>query len=120
MAIVSLLVGTLLTMTFFVASGPLLWVTSTLAIIGSGVQAKSHLEAIRHVRALTDVRVWSPTAAHREAFAAEAACTASWLSGGVGAGRWSRNPTSRITRSSIQPKPTSAAGGRRQVGLGLK
>mgnify|MGYP003333178946 CR=1 FL=1 len=34
-AIVSLLVGTLLTMTFFVASGPLLWVTSTLAIIAA-------------------------------------------------------------------------------------
>lgn len=45
---------------------------STLAIIGSGVQAKSHLDAIRHVRALTAVRVWSPTAAHRDAFAAEA------------------------------------------------
>ena len=43
----------------------------SLAIIGSGVQARSHLEAIRHVRALTDVRVWSPTAQHREAFAAE-------------------------------------------------
>jgi ornithine cyclodeaminase/alanine dehydrogenase-like protein (mu-crystallin family) len=44
---------------------------SSLAIIGSGVQARSHLEAIRHVRALSDVRVWSPTAHHREAFAAE-------------------------------------------------
>ena len=31
-----------------------------LAIIGSGVQARSHLEAIRHVRDLADVRVWSP------------------------------------------------------------
>jgi ornithine cyclodeaminase/alanine dehydrogenase-like protein (mu-crystallin family) len=44
---------------------------SSLAIIGSGVQARSHLEAIRHVRALSEVRVWSPTAHHREAFAAE-------------------------------------------------
>ena len=44
---------------------------SSLAIIGSGVQARSHLEAIRHVRALSDVRVWSPTVHHREAFAAE-------------------------------------------------
>ena len=43
-----------------------------LAILGSGVQAKSHLEAIRLVRALTEVRVWSPTAAHREAFARDA------------------------------------------------
>lgn len=44
---------------------------SVLAIIGSGVQARSHLEAIRHVRDLTEVRVWSPTAANRESFARE-------------------------------------------------
>ena len=43
---------------------------SVLALIGSGVQARSHLEAIGHVRALSDIRVWSPSAAHREAFAA--------------------------------------------------
>lgn len=42
-----------------------------LALIGSGVQARSHLEAIRHIARLTDVRVWSPNAAHREAFAVE-------------------------------------------------
>lgn len=45
---------------------------ASLAILGSGVQARSHLDAIRHVRSLTDVRVWSPTAAHRESFAREA------------------------------------------------
>ena len=32
----------------------------TLAIIGSGVQARSHLESMRIVRQFTDVRVWSP------------------------------------------------------------
>lgn len=42
---------------------------TSLAILGSGVQAHSHLEAIRHVRSLDDVRVWSPTAAKREQFA---------------------------------------------------
>ena len=41
---------------------------STLAIIGSGVQARSHLEAIACVRRLSDVRVWSPTESHRAAF----------------------------------------------------
>jgi len=46
---------------------------STLGIIGSGVQARSHLEAIRCVRTLKDVRVWSPTRAHAETFAADAA-----------------------------------------------
>jgi ornithine cyclodeaminase len=45
---------------------------SVLAILGTGVQARSHLEAIRHVRALGDVRVWSPNAGSRERFAAEA------------------------------------------------
>lgn len=44
-----------------------------LAIIGSGVQARSHLEAIRHVRPLADVRVWSPNAARSETFAQAAA-----------------------------------------------
>lgn len=34
--------------------------SSVLAIIGSGVQAHSHLEALRLVRPFTEVRVWSP------------------------------------------------------------
>src|SRR6266850_7939171 len=33
---------------------------SVLAILGSGVQAKSHLAALRHIRAFKEVRVWSP------------------------------------------------------------
>jgi ornithine cyclodeaminase len=44
-----------------------------LALIGSGVQARSHLEAIGRVRLLRDVRVWSPTAERREAFAVDMA-----------------------------------------------
>jgi ornithine cyclodeaminase len=43
----------------------------TLAVLGSGVQARSHLEAIRHVRDLGDVRVWSPSVDNREAYARE-------------------------------------------------
>jgi alanine dehydrogenase len=39
-----------------------------LAILGSGVQARSHLVAFNRVRPLTDVRVWSPTERHRQAF----------------------------------------------------
>jgi ornithine cyclodeaminase len=42
-----------------------------LALLGSGVQARSHLEAIAVVRRLKEVRVWSPTAANRERFARE-------------------------------------------------
>jgi ornithine cyclodeaminase/alanine dehydrogenase-like protein (mu-crystallin family) len=33
---------------------------SVLAILGSGVQAHSHLEALRLVRSFSEVRVWSP------------------------------------------------------------
>ena len=44
---------------------------TTLAIIGSGVQARSHLEALGCVRTLRDVRVWSPSAEHRERFVAD-------------------------------------------------
>lgn len=41
--------------------------SSVLAILGSGVQARSHLQALRLVRSLRDVRVWSPRGA--QAFA---------------------------------------------------
>jgi alanine dehydrogenase len=43
----------------------------TLAILGSGVQARSHLEAVVCVRRLTEVRVWSPDEGRRTAFARE-------------------------------------------------
>ena len=42
---------------------------SVLAIIGSGVQARSHLEALKLVREFREVRVWSPNRA--PAFARE-------------------------------------------------
>jgi len=42
-----------------------------LGILGSGVQAASHLEALRCMRQFREVRVWSPTREHRERFAAE-------------------------------------------------
>jgi thiomorpholine-carboxylate dehydrogenase len=42
-----------------------------LAILGSGVQARSHVEALRLVRHFEEVRVWSPTREHAEQFAKE-------------------------------------------------
>jgi alanine dehydrogenase len=39
---------------------------ASLAIIGSGVQARSHLEAISRVRDIREVRVWSRKRAHVE------------------------------------------------------
>ncbi|MBA3271799.1 MAG: ornithine cyclodeaminase family protein [Acidobacteria bacterium] len=44
---------------------------ATLAIIGSGVQARSHLEAFAEVRTLREVRVWSPRPRSRERFVEE-------------------------------------------------
>jgi len=40
-----------------------------LAILGSGVQAHSHAEALRLVRQFEEIRVWSPTRDHAEQFA---------------------------------------------------
>jgi ornithine cyclodeaminase/alanine dehydrogenase-like protein (mu-crystallin family) len=42
-----------------------------LAILGSGVQAHSHVEALQLVRNFEEIRVWSPTPAHAERFAQE-------------------------------------------------
>ena len=43
----------------------------TLGILGSGVQARSHLEAFRHVTAFSDVRIWSRTQANADRLARE-------------------------------------------------
>ncbi len=43
-----------------------------LAVLGAGVQARSHLEAMALVRRLRRIRVWSRTAAHARRLAAEA------------------------------------------------
>ena len=42
-----------------------------LAILGSGVQARSHLQALRLVGDFPEVRVWSQTPAHAQEFAKE-------------------------------------------------
>jgi thiomorpholine-carboxylate dehydrogenase len=42
-----------------------------LGILGSGVQARSHLEALRLVRQFEEIRVWSPTREHAKQFAKE-------------------------------------------------
>jgi ornithine cyclodeaminase/alanine dehydrogenase-like protein (mu-crystallin family) len=42
-----------------------------LAILGSGVQARSHAEALKLVRNFEEIRVWSPTSEHAKQFAEE-------------------------------------------------
>lgn len=44
---------------------------STIGILGSGGMARTHLEAMSHVRTITDVRVYSPTQANLKKFVDE-------------------------------------------------
>jgi thiomorpholine-carboxylate dehydrogenase len=46
-------------------------VSRVLALLGSGVQAEAHLEALSRVRHFDEVRVWSRTPEHAERFARE-------------------------------------------------
>jgi len=46
--------------------------SKSLAIIGTGVQARSHLEALAQVHQLRQITVWSPNQERREQFVAEA------------------------------------------------
>jgi thiomorpholine-carboxylate dehydrogenase len=48
----------------------------TLAVLGSGVQARAHVRALALVRRFDEVRVWSRDAQHAEAFAEEIGATA--------------------------------------------
>jgi ornithine cyclodeaminase/alanine dehydrogenase-like protein (mu-crystallin family) len=45
--------------------------SKVLAILGSGVQARSHFEALRLVRNFEEIRVWSQTKSHADDFAEE-------------------------------------------------
>ena len=45
--------------------------SKTLAILGSGVQARSHFDALSLVRKFEEIRVWSQTKANAEKFAQE-------------------------------------------------
>ena len=47
-----------------------------LAILGSGVQARSHFEALQLVRHFEEIRLWSPTREHAQRFAEEIGATA--------------------------------------------
>src|SRR4029077_13648499 len=43
--------------------------TKVPTILGSGVQARSHIEALRLVRQFEKIQVWSPNKSHAETFA---------------------------------------------------
>src|SRR5437773_2253558 len=50
--------------------------SKVLAILGSGVQARSHVEALLLVRQFEEIRVWGPTTEHAKRFAQEIGATA--------------------------------------------
>jgi thiomorpholine-carboxylate dehydrogenase len=67
-----------------------------LAILGSGVQAHSHVEALRLVRDFTEVRVWGRTPAHAQRFADE-----------IG-GRQAHSPAEAVKDADVVVTATSA------------
>jgi alanine dehydrogenase len=80
---------------------------ASLAIIGSGVQARSHFEALSRVHRLKQVTIWSPNKAHRESLAAE---LAGRNQNGTGLGpEWDRSrtgvgPESDRNRTGVGPE----------------
>jgi thiomorpholine-carboxylate dehydrogenase len=58
--------------------------SKVLAILGSGVQARSHFDALRLVRKFEEVRVWSRTRSNAEEFAAEIGAKATSAEEAVG------------------------------------
>jgi ornithine cyclodeaminase/alanine dehydrogenase-like protein (mu-crystallin family) len=53
-----------------------------LAVLGSGVQARAHVEALAHVAEFAEIRVWSRTPEHARRFAREHGAIANGGSGG--------------------------------------
>jgi thiomorpholine-carboxylate dehydrogenase len=47
-----------------------------LAVLGSGVQARAHIAALRTVRPIEEIRIWSRTTEHAERLAADVGATA--------------------------------------------
>jgi thiomorpholine-carboxylate dehydrogenase len=57
--------------------------SKSLAILGSGVQARAHARALALVREFNDIRVWSRDSRHARAFAFEIGATATSAEGAV-------------------------------------
>jgi ornithine cyclodeaminase len=82
----------------------------SLAIIGSGVQARSHLEALSRVHTLRQVTVWSPNKLRRDAFVEEAKTATASESARSQLGAGSESARSQLGASSEQARsPTITA-----------
>jgi ornithine cyclodeaminase/alanine dehydrogenase-like protein (mu-crystallin family) len=93
--------------------------SSSLAIIGTGVQARSHLEALSRVHQLRQVTVWSPNKLHRDQFVAEAK-TAMGTDPGRTRDRPGTDPTptSSVSRAGRDQVESRSRSGREQVATG--
>jgi ornithine cyclodeaminase len=83
---------------------------ASLAIIGSGVQARSHLEALSRIHTLRQVTVWSPQKSHRDQFV-------EWAKSATG----SRSDAHRISSGSTSGSHRVSSGstsGSHRVGSG--
>jgi ornithine cyclodeaminase len=83
---------------------------SVLALLGSGVQARSHLRAIQRVRKLSDVRVWSPSPANRETFAAKEGAAAPYPVRAVGSAREAVDGADIVVTATASPTPVLEEG----------
>ena len=83
---------------------------ATLAILGSGVQARSHLEAIALVRRLKEIRVWSPTPVNRDRFAREMASHAPASIRAVSSARAAVDGADIIVLATASPTPVVERG----------
>lgn len=78
---------------------------STLAIIGTGVQARSHLEAFREVRQLREVRVWSPRPSSRERFVSQMQPSAGVAVRAAGSAKAAVDGADLIVLATASPSP---------------
>jgi len=67
---------TLVALILNVAEMPVPEGSRVLAVLGSGVQAHAHVEALAHVADFGEIRVWSRTAEHAQQFARQRGATA--------------------------------------------
>jgi alanine dehydrogenase len=83
---------------------------ATLAILGSGVQARSHFEAIALVSRLKEIRVWSPTPANRDRFARDMASHTSAILRSVSSARAAVNGADIIVLATASQTPVVERG----------
>jgi alanine dehydrogenase len=78
---------------------------AVLAIVGSGVQARSHLEALCQVRLIREVRAWSPTQEHLARFVSDASSIANVRVHGAGSAEAAVRGADVVVLATSSPTP---------------